>query len=403
MTLTFSSPRRLDGTLISGLKRRTRHAAMLLAAFLTPLPAVAVPDLAKMRELVDAAVQPILAEHKVPGLAVAVTVEGRAFFFNYGVASRETNKPVDEATLFELGSVSKAFTATLGLYAQALGKLSLADRPSQYMPQLRGRPIDKATLLNLGTYTAGGLPLQFPAQVSDERLMVRYFEDWQPDAKPGVQRRYSNPSIGLFGHLTALALQREFADAVEAELLPRLGLRHTYIRVPQSAMADYAWGYTQDNRPVRVNPGVFDAQAYGVKSTAEDMIRFVQLNLDTSSLDEPLRRAVEATHEGHFVVGGMVQGLGWEQYAYPVSLKTLLKGNSTTTLFEPNPALPVSVPLAGPRLFNKTGSTAGFGAYVAFVPQQRIGIVMLANRSYPIADRVRAAFTIFGSLARPTK
>lgn len=388
---------------MTGLKRLTSYWAVLMATCLTALPATAAADVAKIREIVDAAIKPVMAKHKVPGMAVAVTVDGRAFFFNYGVASRETNKPVSEATIFELGSVSKTFTATLALYAQALGKLSLADHPGQTMFELKGRPIDEATLLHLGTYTAGGLPLQFPDEVSDEGRMVRYFQSWTPEAKPGTQRQYSNPSIGLLGHITGLALQRGFADSVEAELLPKLGLNHTHIRVPQSAMADYAWGYNTENRPVRVNPGVFDAEAYGVKSTAADMIRFVQLNLDPSGLEQPVRSAVDATHRGYFEVGGMVQGLGWEQYPYPTLLETLLKGNSNTIIFDPKRARPIAGPLAGPRLFNKTGSTGGFGAYVAFVPQQRIGIVMLANRSYPIADRVRAAFAVLSWLAAPAK
>lgn len=374
-----------------------------MAACLTPLPARAVPDIAKMREVIDAVIRPVMAEHKVPGLAVAVTVDGQAFFFNYGVASRETNQPVSEATIFELGSVSKTFTATLALYAQALGKLSLDDHPSRYLPQLKGKPIDEVTLLNLGTYTAGGLPLQFPDKVSDQGQMLRYFRDWNPDAKPGTQRQYSNPSIGLLGHVTGLALKREFADAVETDLLPKLGLKHTYIRVPPSAMADYAWGYDRLNRPVRVNPGVFDAEAYGVKSTSGDMIRFVHLNMDAGGVVESVRRAVDATHSGYFEVAGMVQGLGWEQYPYPIPLGSLLMGNSDTILFDAHAAKRVAGPPVGPRLFNKTGSTGGFAAYVAFVPQQRVGIVMLANRSYPIADRVRAAFAILSWLATPTQ
>lgn len=322
--------------------------------------------------------------------------------FSYGVASRETNRPVSEATIFEIGSVSKTFTATLGLYAQALGKLSLDDHPGKYMAELQRRPIDKATLFHLGSYTAGGLPLQFPDEVSDDASMVRYFQNLVPHAKPGSQREYSNPSIGLFGHITALALQRQFADAVESELLPKLGLKHTYIRVPPGAMADYAWGYDKANKPRRVNPGVFDAEAYGIKSTAADMIRFVQVNIDAGKLDAPVRRAVDGTHVGYFTVGAMAQGLGWEQYRYPVSPKLLLQGNSEAVMFEPNAAKRVVAQPASPRLFNKTGSTGGFGAYVAFVPHKRIGIVLLANRNYPIADRVRTGSAILDWLATHT-
>jgi beta-lactamase class C len=54
-----------------------------------------------------------MAEYDVPGMAVAVTVDDRPMFFNYGVASREDNTPISGETLFEIGSVSKTFTGTL--------------------------------------------------------------------------------------------------------------------------------------------------------------------------------------------------------------------------------------------------------------------------------------------------
>ena len=68
---------------------------------------------ADLRSTVDQAIQPVMAEYDIPGIAVAVTVNGKTSFFNYGVASREQKTPVSEKTLFELGSVSKTFTATL--------------------------------------------------------------------------------------------------------------------------------------------------------------------------------------------------------------------------------------------------------------------------------------------------
>jgi beta-lactamase class C len=385
------------------LSRNLALAAFAAAFPLAAAPATAAPDPAALRTLVDAAVKPVMAAHQVPGLAAAVTIDGQAYFFNYGVASREPNRPVSEATLFELGSVSKTFTATLGLYAQALGQLSLADHPSRFMPELAGRAIDRASLLELGTYTAGGLPLQVPDEVADAAHVVPYLQRFVPDAPPGARRLYSNASIGLFGHLTALALHREFADALETDLLPRLGLAHTFVRVPASAMPDYAWGHDGAGKPRRVSPGVFDAQAYGVKSTAADMIRFVQLNIDASALDAPVRRAVEGTQVGYYAVGGMVQGLGWEQYPYPVSLPRLLQGNAEKLIYASNPATRLTAPPAGPRLFNKTGSTGGFGAYVAFVPARRIGVVLLANRSYPIPDRVRIGAAILDGLAAAAK
>lgn len=382
----------------------TRRLALACLCFL-PLAGHAAADTANaaaVRDAVDRAIRPMMAQHDVPGMAVAVTVDGQAMFFNYGVASKETKRAVSENTLFELGSVSKTFTATLGCYARELGKLSFDDHPGKYMPQLKGSAIDRASLLELGTYTPGGLPLQFPEEVGDDAQMLTYFRNWTPDAAPGTQRRYSNPSIGLFGHVTALALQSDFADAAEGRLFPALGLKHSHVRVPATAMADYAWGYNGANKPVRVNPGVFDAEAYGVKSSAADMIRFVQANIDPGQLAEPVRRAVECTHTGYFQVGDTVQGLGWEQYRPPVSLAQLQAGNGEKMSRGANPATRLQPPQAPPRgtLFNKTGATGGFGAYVLFVPEQRVGIVMLANKNYPIPARVQAAHAILEQLLK---
>ncbi|MRV76755.1 class C beta-lactamase [Duganella sp. FT92W] len=368
-------------------------------AALFPAVAVAAPDAAAIRQVVDAAVGPVMAEYDVPGMAVAVTVDGQAMFFNYGVAARDSKQPVTEATLFELGSVSKTFTATLGGYAQALGKLSLADHPGKYVPQLKGSAIDHASLLHLGTYTAAGFPLQIPDDVKTQAQLFDYFQHFKADGAPGQRRSYSNPSIGLFGYITGMALGGSFADAAERDLFPQLGLQHTYIRVPQSAMASYAWGYSKE-QAVRVRPDLFDSEAYGVKSTAADMIRYVQLQIDPSKLAAPMQRAVHTTQTAYFQVGPMAQGLGWESYPYPVSLDQLLKGNSGDMAFEPQPAraLTPQTP-AAPTLYNKTGSTRGFGSYVVFVPAQNIGIVLLANRAYPNDARIKLAYSVLQKLA----
>ncbi|WUR13828.1 class C beta-lactamase [[Empedobacter] haloabium] len=379
---------------MTALRRRTTSLLLLL-----PLTGSAAPDPAALRAIVDETVRPLMAEHDLPGMAVAVTVDGQSAIFNYGLASRADNKPVDERTVFEIGSVSKTFAATLASWAQVQGKLSLAAHPSKYWPALKGSAIDKATVLHLGTYTPGGLPLQFPDELTDPEP-ARYYRDWKPAAAPGKSREYSNPSLGLFGHVTARALGRDYAEAVETILFPAFGMTSSYVNLPDTARPNYAWGY-QDGKAVHFTEEPFSAITYGVRATAADLLRFVQANMAPQQLEPVLRRAVEGTHVGHFRVGAMVQGLGWEQYAYPVKLRTLLDGNSESMIWERHPVRRLkraSVP-AGPTLYNKTGSTGGFGAYVLFVPEKKIGIVMLANRNYPIPSRVKAGYAILERLA----
>ncbi|WP_454742808.1 class C beta-lactamase [Cupriavidus necator] len=377
---------------------RTLVAACLLCG--ATAHAAGSSEQGQLQHTVDAAIRPAMKASNVPGMAVAVTVGGKRYFFNYGVTAMQGGKNVTENTIFEIGSISKTFTATLASYAQARGSLSLSDKASKYLPALAGSSFDTISLLDLGTYSAGGLPLQFPEAVTNLDRMVAYFKSWRPDYAPGTHRRYSNPSIGLFGYLAARSMGQPFDDLMEKTLFPALALKHTYIRVPQARMADYAYGYTKDDKPTRVSPGVLDSEAYGVKTTAADMIRFVEANMNGARLDDTLKRAIAGTHTGYFKVGEMTQGLGWEMYDYPTQLDSMLAGSSSQVVFEANKVARLDPPRSAKAdvLVNKTGSTNGFGAYVVFIPAQKIGIVMLANKNFPVAARIKAAYQILMAL-----
>jgi beta-lactamase class C len=183
-------------------------------------------------------------------------------------------------------------------------------------------------------------------------------------------------------------------------MFPALGMRSSYIHVPTAKMSDYAQGYTKDGAPVRMKGGVLADEAYGVKTTAADMVRFVQANMNLIDVDSKLQRAITATHTGYFTAGVLTQDLIWEQYAYPVALSTLHEGNAPAMAVTPTPAAAIDPPLPPQQnvWINKTGSTNGFGTYVAFVPQKRVGIVLLANKNFPIEERVSAAYRIMSAL-----
>jgi len=355
----------------------------------------------QVKAVIDQQFKPLLAQYNIPGLAVAVTLNGQHYFVNYGVASKQSQQPVRNDTLFELGSVSKTFNATLAGYAQAQGKLSFSDHPAKYFPELNNTAVNRATILNLGTYTAGGFPLQFPDEVVTQQDMVKYFHKWQPKTKISGARQYSNPSIGLMGYVTALAMKKPYSELIEKTLFPELGLKQSFIHVPESQMKNYAWGYKND-QAMRVSAGMFDAEAYGVKSSSADMLKFIDAQLNPQQLKQPMRKTIENTHVGYFKVGAMTQGLGWEQYTYPVSLATLLQGNSSKMALESHTVTPIKQPklASAATLFNKTGATNGFGAYVAFIPQQKIGIVMLANTNFPNEARITASYQTIQQLLK---
>ena len=127
--------------------------------------------------------------------------------------------------------------------------MRLDDRASQHWPALQGSRFDGISLLDLATYTAGGLP-QFPDSVQKDQAQIRdYYRQWQPTYAPGSQRLYSNPSIGLFGYLAARSLGQPFERLMEQQVFPALGLEQTHLDVPEAALAQYAQGYGKDDRP----------------------------------------------------------------------------------------------------------------------------------------------------------
>ncbi|QOV31806.1 beta-lactamase [Vibrio diabolicus] len=355
----------------------------------------------QLKSVVDECAKGLMNEYDIPGLAVAVTIDGKRYFYNYGFADESKGSLVTNDTIFELGSISKTFAATLTGYAQEKGKLNMDDKVKDYIPELENSVLGNTKLVHVATYTAGGLPLQFPSEVTNDAEMMQYYKTWKPEYEAGTKRKYSNPSIGLFGYIGALSMKSDYTEMMETVILPELGMTNTFVDVPKDQLNNYAFGYSSEGKPVRVNPGILDAQAYGIKSTSLDMLQYIEANMGQAQLNTDIENALERTHTKYFDTDTFTQAVGWEGYDYPVSLSQLLKGNSSDVILNAKPVqASVSGTLVSDVWYNKTGSTGGFGAYVAYVPSEKIGIVILANKNYPNAERVEAAYNIISSVVK---
>ena len=355
----------------------------------------------QLKSVVDECAKGLINEYDIPGLAVAVTIDGKRYFYNYGFADESKGSLVTNDTIFELGSISKTFAATLTGYAQEKGKLNMDDKVKDYIPELENSVLGNTKLVHVATYTAGGLPLQFPSEVTNDADMMQYYKTWKPEYEAGTKRKYSNPSIGLFGYIGALSMKSDYTEMMETVILPELGMTNTFVDVPKDKLNNYAFGYSSEGKPVRVNPGILDAQAYGIKSTSLDMLQYIEANMGQAQLNTDIENALERTHTKYFDTDTFTQAVGWEGYDYPVSLSQLLKGNSSDVILNAKPVQASESGTLGRDVwYNKTGSTGGFGAYVAYVPSEKIGIVILANKNYPNAERVEAAYNIISSVVK---
>ncbi|EMI6280748.1 ADC family extended-spectrum class C beta-lactamase [Acinetobacter baumannii] len=370
-----------------------------LFIFSTSIYAGNTPKDQEIKKLVDQNFKPLLEKYDVPGMAVGVIQNNKKYEMYYGLQSVQDKKAVNSSTIFELGSVSKLFTATAGGYAKNKGKISFDDTPGKYWKELKNTPIDQVNLLQLATYTSGNLALQFPDEVKTDQQVLTFFKDWKPKNSIGEYLQYSNPSIGLFGKVVALSMNKPFDQVLEKTIFPALGLKHSYVNVPKTQMQNYAFGYNQENQPIRVNPGPLDAPAYGVKSTLPDMLSFIHANLNPQKYPADIQRAINETHQGRYQVNTMYQALGWEEFSYPATLQTLLDSNSEQIVMKPNKVTAISKE-PSVKMYHKTGSTTGFGTYVVFIPKENIGLVMLTNKRIPNEERIKAAYAVLNAIKK---
>ncbi|ENK6332626.1 ADC family extended-spectrum class C beta-lactamase [Acinetobacter baumannii] len=370
-----------------------------LFIFSTSIYAGNTPKDQEIKKLVDQNFKPLLEKYDVPGMAVGVIQNNKKYEMYYGLQSVQDKKAVNSSTIFELGSVSKLFTATAGGYAKNKGKISFDDTPGKYWKELKNTPIDQVNLLQLATYTSGNLALQFPDEVKTDQQVLTFFKDWKPKNSIGEYPQYSNPSIGLFGKVVALSMNKPFDQVLEKTIFPALGLKHSYVNVPKTQMQNYAFGYNQENQPIRVNPGPLDAPAYGVKSTLPDMLSFIHANLNPQKYPADIQRAINETHQGRYQVNTMYQALGWEEFSYPATLQTLLDSNSEQIVMKPNKVTAISKE-PSVKMYHKTGSTTGFGTYVVFIPKENIGLVMLTNKRIPNEERIKAAYAVLNAIKK---
>lgn len=346
----------------------------------------------EFQEISERVFRPVIEEFDIPGIAIGVTLDGQHYTFADGLADRAALRPVGPDTIFELGSNSKLFNVALAALGEEKGLLSLRDPVSAELPSLAGTAFDRISLYDLSTHATGGLPLQVPDDIADYQGLMTYLAAWKPEGETKPLRSYSNVSIGLLGLITSERFGKSYEDAINEDLLAALGLNSTFITVPQAEMERYAFGYSRtDDSPVRVNPGMLDAEAYGIKSSITDMTRFLDAHLGNLALNDEMAAALAKTRLSEFDTAHYAQAMIWEGYPWPVDASELAAGNSADMAMTPQPMTRrASKAVDGAVFLNKTGATNGFGSYVAIIPSEQIGVVVLANRNYPNPVRAEA-------------
>jgi len=344
----------------------------------------------------------LMQQYKVPGVAVEFYVDGKPYAYNFGYANLTKKIPIKDETIFEVGSITKLLTNLLLAMEVNAGRMQLDLPLANYLTvfQTQGKAIRKISLENLSTYTAG-LPFKLPESVTTPATFTKFLMDWEPAASIGSEWRYSNISTGLIGEALAAISHQSYNQLLTSKILNPLKMQPLGITVPKRYQANRAQGYGESGEPVPDdNVGLLPA-AGALKVSAHDMLLFLQAAIGLSDTPKTIATAMQLTQTPYVALPHFKQGLAWEIHSVSNQTTHELLHDPAQKNLGPLPAQQLSKEeqiFDGNNLIDKTGATYGFRAYIAVLPQQKSGIVILTNRYIPNGAIVNAGRAILLNL-----
>ncbi|MGH3853484.1 MAG: serine hydrolase domain-containing protein [Pseudonocardiaceae bacterium] len=325
---------------------------------------------------VDASLRTIASISRAPAVVLAVSVGGETAIACHG------DPPPGADTVFELGSITKTFTALLLSDMVTRGEVNYDDPVIAYLPPQacpRRMPDPPVTLVHLATHTAG-LP-RLPANLYLRALPVwgtnpyaRYHIDdlyratarTRPRRPPGTRVHYSNFGVGLLGQLLANAANGDYRDLVLDRICRPLGMTGTLTGPGPLCVTGHRRG-----RPVPTWDMGALAAAGTLRSSGTDLLRYLQAHIHPETT--PLRLALRATQVPRVTAKGKD--------------RICLVWNHRRSRH-------------GDVLFH-SGGTRGFTAFLGFCPQAHTGVAALVNTT-PTHRRnmIATAYALFKELIR---
>jgi D-alanyl-D-alanine-carboxypeptidase/D-alanyl-D-alanine-endopeptidase len=317
-------------------------------------------------------VRPYIDQRQARGIVIGlVEPDGSRRVLTFGDGG-ERARPVAASSVFEIGSITKAFTGTVLADMVRRGEVKLDDPVAKYLPadvRVPSRNGRQITLLDLATHRSGlpRLPTGYEppnpnepwAHFGAEHLHA-FLSRYELEHDPGSKFEYSNLGMGLLGHALARAAGAEnFQALVTDRVLRPLKMSMSAYGRPAALAPWMTQGHDQQGAVMPYFDVAALAGGGGLNSNVNDLMTWLGANIGEPT--SPLEHAMRDAHRGHHVPRpGMEVGLGW---------MTMKRG-----------AL---------HLVGSNGGTAGYSTFVAFDPETRAGVVVLANSgNFGYADKI---------------
>jgi D-alanyl-D-alanine-carboxypeptidase/D-alanyl-D-alanine-endopeptidase len=287
--------------------------------------AAPAPTPEALRALVDSAAKPLVDGGWTPALAIALVDAQGDQLYTYGSLDDAATRPVDADSLFEIGSLTKTFTAIVLAQLVQNGVVKLDEPVEALLPKGTAVPRyeNKASisLLDLATHysslpripdLATGDP-QDPYAGYDTAKLYAFLARYTLPYAPGQRFDYSNLGYGLLGHALALRAGIAYPELVVDGIARPLGMGATTVGVPAEAAARMAQGHDASGEPVPAWRFDVLAPAGAIVSSVKDMARYLRAQLDLLPDENAkrLRAAIDLTQFPRAARPGGKIGLGW--------------------------------------------------------------------------------------------
>jgi len=327
---------------------------------------MALASTVSLRAADIAEIRSIIANRVETGRAVGIVTgvideKGRQVVASGKVSPDGAQQP-DGDTVYEIGSVTKVFTSLILADMIEKGEMKPDDPVAKFLPATvkvpsrNGRPI---TLLDLSMQVSGlpRLPDNLkPADPAnpyadyDSAKLYDFLSRYTLTRDPGEKYEYSNLAVGLLGHALALQAGMSYEELLRRRIFDPLGMSSTSITLSEAQKKRLAPGYDGSLKPVKNWDFAVLAGCGAIRSTVNDMLKFVAANLELT--DTPLKSAMRRMRSMKKQTGmpDVEIGMAWHTFS---KFDTLIWWHN--------------------------GGTAGYRSFVGFNPAKKEGVVILCN------------------------
>ncbi len=316
------------------------------------------PMRTKVDSLADKQLREYLSIPGTKGVSVAFIDGDQTSFYNYS----DADEPMpDSLTIYEIGSITKTFTANMLAQLVLQGRMKLNDPINNYLPDSVKPQVFKdtaITVVSLSNHSSGypevpptlaltpGFNMQDPFAHFSKAMLMHFLNHFKPYRSAGTKFQYSNLAVGLLGNLIENVAGAPYEQLLQKMITGPLKMTYTTITIDEKTKSRLASGHNDaGNITPPWNLAAFQA-AGAIRSNTVDLVKYTRAQWDEKA---PGFAAIKLTHQQ--TASDPDIGLGW----------FLLKKEGSDELITHN------------------GKTGGFGSYLIFNPAKKKAFIFLFN------------------------